>query len=429
MFLRIVRQSFVRSRRRKALAVLAVALGTAVATAMLAVSLDVGDKMGRELRSFGANIVATPAADSLAVEMGGVDYRPVAQGAFIQEADLPKLKGIFWRNAVSAFAPFLYVPAQLHPGSNHPGSNHGRSAVVVGTWMDREFQAADGEKFRTGVRATNPTWQVQGGWPDDSAPTQALAGRRLALRPDDQVWVKSAEGEAQLRVTGVLTTGGPEEDQLFVPLGIAQRLANAPGQVRKVQISAVIKPDDDFARRDPATMTRAEYDRWYCTPYVGSIAKQVQEALPGAVARQIRQVAQNEGEVLGKIQWLMLLVTAAALGASALAISSATATVVIERRAEIALMKALGSPEWLVGVVFSTEAALEGLLGGLLGYAAGVLLAGYVGQVIFSAPVSAPPLMFPLTLALALGVSLFGAFLPLRAAVKFSPAVILKEGR
>ncbi len=155
MFFRILRESFARSRRRKLLAMLAVALGTAVATAMLAVSLDVGDRMGRELRSFGANIVATPASDSLAIEVGGVDYRPVSSGAFLREADLPRLKSIFWRNAITAFAPFLHVPAQVN----------GRAVVAAGTWMDHAFAAPDGEQFRTGARDVNPTWQVEGAWP------------------------------------------------------------------------------------------------------------------------------------------------------------------------------------------------------------------------------------------------------------------------
>ncbi len=426
MFLRVVGESFARSPRRKALSVIAVALGTAVATAMLAVSLDVGDKMGREMRAFGANIVATPAADSLAVEVGGIDYRPVAEGAFIREADLPRLKSIFWRNNITAFAPFLYVPARWN----------GRPVVVVGAWMDREYRAGDGQKFRTGIRATNPTWQVEGAWPADSAANDALAGRRLGLKPGGQIAVEvagapertlRAGARAELRITGVLDTGGPEEDQIFVPLGTAQNLAGAPGQVRKVQISAIIKPDDAFALRNPATMTPAEYERWSCTPYVGSIARQVQDALPGAVARPVRQVAQNEGEVLRKIQWLMLLLTAGALAAAGLMISSATATIVIERRVEIALMKALGSPAWLVAAFFLAEAAFQGLVGGLAGYGGGLLLAGYVARTIFGAPVAAPPLLFPLALSLALAVSLAGAFAPLRAALAFAPAVVLKE--
>src|SRR3989304_2815027 len=107
MFWRLVRESLwrPRNRRRAAWAALAVALGTAVAAAMLNVSLDVGDKVGRELRSLGANIVLTPAADSLPVEIGGIDYRPVSEGAYISEASLSKLKEIYWRNNIIAFAP------------------------------------------------------------------------------------------------------------------------------------------------------------------------------------------------------------------------------------------------------------------------------------------------------------------------------------
>lgn len=420
MFFRVVRESFARSCRRKALAIVAVGLGAAVATAMLAVSIDVGDKISRELRSFGANIVATPAADSLLVEMGDVDYRPVGRGALIREADLPKLKAIFWRNNILAFAPFLSVPAVVN----------GRTAVVAGTWMDHEISAPGGGKFRTGARATNPTWHVEGAWPEDGSAESAaggLAGRRLGFPQGARVHLKTVHGDASLTVMGVLTTGGPEEDQLFVPLRIAQHLAGAAGQVSKVQISALIKPDDEFALRDTASMTREEYDRWYCTPYVGSIARQVQEALPGSIARQVRQVAQNEGAILGKIRWLMLLITIAALAAAGLAISSTTATVVIERRAEIALMQALGAPQSIVALLFLTEAAIEGIIGGLAGYTAGALLAGYVGRSIFGAALSIPAPVFPLILAVAVSVSLLGAYSPLRGALRFSPAVALKE--
>ncbi|MGC1416554.1 MAG: hypothetical protein WA817_14805, partial [Candidatus Acidiferrum sp.] len=92
MFLRLVADSFTRRPRRKVLTAAALALGMAVVTAALSVSLDVGDRLAREFRSLGANLVVTPAADSLPLEIGGVDYRPVNAGAYLPEADLPKIK-------------------------------------------------------------------------------------------------------------------------------------------------------------------------------------------------------------------------------------------------------------------------------------------------------------------------------------------------
>src|SRR6202040_1075324 len=113
MFLRLVADSFTRRPKRKMLTLAALALGMAVATAALSVALDVGDRLAREFRSLGANLLVTPEADTLPLEIGGVDYRPVDSGIFLSEAQLGKLKTIFWRNNVIGFAPFLDVPVTI----------------------------------------------------------------------------------------------------------------------------------------------------------------------------------------------------------------------------------------------------------------------------------------------------------------------------
>src|SRR6201997_5281223 len=115
MFFRLVADSFGRRPRRKLLTGAALALGMAVATAALSVSLDVGDRLAREFRSLGANLLVTPKADSLPLEIGGVDYRPVNAGAYLPESDLGKLKTIFWRNNIVGFAPILEVQAHVLP--------------------------------------------------------------------------------------------------------------------------------------------------------------------------------------------------------------------------------------------------------------------------------------------------------------------------
>ena len=96
MFLRLLFESFRRQKRRKSVALLAIALGMSIATAMIAVGTDIGDKINQELRSLGANIVVTPIEDTLDVNIGGVNLKPASEGAFINEQDLIKIKGIFW---------------------------------------------------------------------------------------------------------------------------------------------------------------------------------------------------------------------------------------------------------------------------------------------------------------------------------------------
>src|SRR6201993_3192156 len=113
MFIRLVADSFSRRPRQKLRPVAPLALVMFVATAALSVSLDVGDRLAREFRSLGANLLVTPQADSLPLEIGGVDYRPVNSGAYLAEADLDKLKTIFWRNNIIAFAPILEISASV----------------------------------------------------------------------------------------------------------------------------------------------------------------------------------------------------------------------------------------------------------------------------------------------------------------------------
>src|SRR5271168_2729472 len=165
MFLRLVADSFTRRPRRKLLTAAALSLGMAVVTAALSVSLDVGDRLASEFRSLGANLVVTPAADSLPLEIGGVDYRPVNAGAYLPEADLPKIKTVFWHNNIVAFAPTLQSQVQTAKWNpaNRELENHAEAALI-GTWVGHRVALPDGGVFTTGIERTNSWWTVDGRW-------------------------------------------------------------------------------------------------------------------------------------------------------------------------------------------------------------------------------------------------------------------------
>src|SRR5450755_1276192 len=157
MFVRLVYESFRRQKRRKLLAGIAITLGVTVATAMIGVATDVGDKINRELRSYGANLIVTPQEDTLDVQIGGVNLKPPSDGAYLNEADLPKIKGMFWRNNIVGFAPML--PVNITMGDE-------KQITLLGTYFSRHVVFGQ-QDFVTGVRSTHPWWKVQGAWPDD----------------------------------------------------------------------------------------------------------------------------------------------------------------------------------------------------------------------------------------------------------------------
>ena len=427
MFVRLITDSFKRQPRRKLLTTAALALGTAVATATLTVALDVGDRLAREFRSLGANLLVTPEADTLPLEIGGVDYRPVDSGVFLSEAQLGKLKTIFWRNNVIGFAPFLDVPvAAASPNSPAPVRT-----TLIGTWYRHGVSVPNGGGvFVTGVASTSPGWPIEGNWFSDNSDNEAVVGanlaRRAGLRAGQTLDIRTGQASSQLSITGIISTGGQEDDAILAPLEVAQQLAGKPGQYRRLLVSALTKPEDAFSERDPKSMNPAEFDRWYCSPYISSISRQIQEQLPGVNVRPIRQVAEGEGQILSRVQSLMWLVTFAALLAAALAVASTAGTTVLERTAEVALMKALGARCRLVGAFFLGEQWFMAIVGGLAGYVAGMGLAHVLGQQIFGVSPSTRLILLPVIVGLAAAVATAGSLLPLRKVMKLDPAPALR---
>ncbi len=433
MFLRIVADSFGRRPRHKLLTGAALALGMGVATAALSVSLDVGDRLAKEFRSLGANLLVTPQADSLPLEIGGVDYRPVNAGAYLPEADLPKLKTIFWHNNIVAFAPILEVRAEALPFTREGQLGKWIEDVpIVGTWADHALPLPDGGEFQTGVVKTNPWWEIDGRWFSNGS-MECVIGAAFAKKNQIKIGdsISLATGDvdkipAPLKVTGVLSSGGPEDESVVVPLSRAQALAGKQGQYRKLYVSALTKPEDAFAKRDPKTFTPKEYDTWFCTPYISSIAFQIQQELPGTDVRVIRRVAEGEGQILTRVRMLLWLVTGAALLAAALAVGASSAASVIERRTEIGLMKALGAGSGTVGFLLAAEQLLLAFVGGGAGYALGIIFARRLGEKIFGAAPEPSLIVFFVILGLAAGVTILGSAFPLRRASRYEPAPILR---
>jgi putative ABC transport system permease protein len=424
MFLRLLFESFRRQKRRKTVALLAIALGMSIATAMIAVGNDIGDKINQELRSLGANLVITPIEDTLDVNIGGVNLKPASEGAVINEQDLIKIKSIFWGHNIKGYAPFLSDAKPVKTASGN------LQAELIGTYFAQPLHYGN-DQFSTGVRILNPWWKVQGEWPQDYANwpvnhPDVLAGSKLAEQAGLAIGDVIEIGGHKLHISGILNTGGAEDQAIVAPLHIVQIILGQPNAVKRVTVSALTKPEDAFARKDPEKMSPVVRDRWYCSPYANSIAYQLREVLPNARVEQIRQVEQNQGRVLSRVSGLMLLLTLAALVAAALAVSAAMAATILERRQEVGLMKSLGAGNSAVASLFLTEAALLAVGGGLIGFLAGAALAHRIGQGVFGSAIVVHPVVLAVVLCAALVVTFIGSAGAVRKVIQFDPAVVLR---
>jgi putative ABC transport system permease protein len=419
----MLKGALLRQRRRMVMVALTVALGTSLTTAMLNVMLDVGDKVNRELKAYGANIMVIPKAASVLKDLYGVEG---ASTQYLAEADLGKIKTIFWAHNIVTFAPFLETKANLGQAGNE--------VTLVGTWFDRSLELPTGEVAETGIKPLKSWWQVEGDWVKDSETQSAMVGSLLAaklgIRAGDELEIPVAGGgrSERLKVRGIVSSGGLEDEQVFVPMAFVQRIMNLPGKVGKVEVSAITTPENELARRaahDPKGLTLKEWETWYCTAYVSAIAYQIEEVVTDSRAKPIRQVAESEGVILQKTQLLMLLITILSLIGSALAISNLLTAGVMERSKEIGLLKALGATDGTILSQNLAESVATGIAGGALGYFSGLGFAQVIGRSVFGSAVAINPMVIPLVTILVIMVILAGSLPAVRMLVSLRPAEVL----
>lgn len=424
MLWRMLRQTWGRNLRRKLLAVLTVFLASGLISALLAVSIDIGDKMSRELKSYGANILIEPAGQAALPALFSEQSNPLSGQDFLDEKELPNIKDIFWRNNIVGFAPLLGGEVMLN----------GQPVNILGTFFNQPVDVPDEEDYRIGQQAVSPYWQVTGAWPQEpvAEQPQTLAGqalaKRLGLKAGDRLTLQGEKTAQTVTVSGILASGGDEDNQLVMPLSIAQTLLGLPGKVQAIRVSALTVPENELSRRareNLDALNAEEYDLWYCTAFVSSIAHQLEEAISGSVVRPIWQVAASEGVVIDKIQLLLAVVTLAALVAAAMGIASLMTSTIMERAKEIGLMKALGARQWQIMLLFYLEAASSGLLGGAAGCVAGWGLAKSIGLMLFDAPLNFAWVVVPCVLVVAVLIALIGTWFPARRIARLYPVEAL----
>jgi putative ABC transport system permease protein len=379
MFWRVVWKLLRASRARLAVALLAVVSGAAVCSALINLSLDAERKLTREFRALGANVIISPPHAALATG---------PETPLLDESVMDRLAALRTPEVVAA-APYLYVVAR------QPAGETGPSVIVAGTWLDE-------------VRRMSAWWKLDGQWVERRSDlARCLVGRnaarQLGLTPGSPLELRSLGRSIVLTVAGVVSTGGTEDHQVFVNLAVAQQLARSPGRIALVQLSITGTP-----------------------AAIEAYANRLAARLPGFEVRPLRQLAEAEGQLLGRIRLLIVSTVALILALTTLCVLATMAALAMERRRDVGLMKALGGSMSRVLRLFLAEAGSLGIAGGVIGYGFGVLLSQWMGRRVFGVAISARPEVLPVIVCLMLGVALVGAW-PLRLLSRTRPAAILRD--
>ncbi|MBQ9257408.1 MAG: ABC transporter permease, partial [Acidaminococcaceae bacterium] len=317
MYFTMVTNALLRRKLRMFIALLAVAIGATIISGMITVYKEVPEQMGREFRAYGANLLLLPASGTTTM----------------QEAKLPAVYQKLQGHEIVGSAPFLYERLKIN-----------ESPVLVG-----------GTDFDM-VKKVSPYWQINGAMP--SADKEILLGHELAekfqAKPGEKIILALGDGswESPFTVSGIVRTGGKEEQFAYMDLQSLQEIVNKPGIISMAQVSVVANA--------------AELD---------AFTRQMAEEEPSIHPQTVKQIASSEQTVLGKLQALVLLVTVVVLLLTLVCVGTTMTEVVSERRREIGLKKALGADNRNIAAEFFGESCMLGLLGGILGTVCGYLFA------------------------------------------------------
>ncbi|MBQ3692668.1 MAG: ABC transporter permease [Clostridia bacterium] len=426
MFFRMIRGTLFRQWKKMLMIAFTIALGASLATAMLSVMLDVGDKVNQELKTYGANITVVPKESSVLNELYELEGGE-SSGAYLREDELGKIKTIFWAFNIVDYAPFVNVSAALDDETE---------VTVVGSWFNHHIDLPTGEQLDAGVTSMRSWWEISSGeWLDEqnsSNENSAMVGKALAEKESisvgSTIHIKGSSKDNTFIVVGIFDAGGDEDDKIFVPLNAAQELADLDGCIDSIEVSALTTPDNELAEKaakDPSSLTVSQYETWYCTAYVSSICYQIQEVITDSVASPVRQVADSEGAILEKTELLMVLITILSLIGAALGICNLVTASVMERSSEIGLMKAIGAQNGAVSGLVLTEIFITAIIGGFAGFFAGFGFAQIIGHTVFGSSITMRPMVIPIVAVLVVIVTLIGSIPAIRMLLRLRPTEVL----
>ena len=393
MYLKMVVSSLVRRSSRLIVAVLAIAIGATTLSGLVTIYYDIPRQLGREFRSYGANLVLLPRGDTK-----------------ILRGDLEAVRRIIGGDRIVGMAPYRYQTVKINE----------QPYIIAGTDLDE-------------ARKNSPFWYVEGEWGTKDRPDQVMVGKEIArtlnLSLGDDFVVKgvkygqsavaskqtfSAEENVKkdvgtqyfsrkLYVRGIITTGGAEEGFIFTDADMLNELIGDEFRSDVVECSVMA---------DAAGL--------------GTLSSAIESELPSVQPRAVRRLTQSQDIVLGKLQALVYLVTIVVLLITMISVYTTMMAMVAERKREIGLKKALGAENGLIIGEFLGEGVLLGFIGGALGVLLGFEFAQQVSLSVFGRAIHFQWLLIPITIAVFIAITILASILPVRKVMDIHPAIVLR---
>ena len=369
--IKTILSSLIRRRSRIIIALLGVAIGATVLLGMVTLCFDIPRQMGQEFRSYGANLLLMPANNQPTVSM----------------ADVKKAVSLLPQDKLLGVTPFRYGAVRVN---QHP-------YTIVGTNFNQ-------------VTKTSPYWHIEGSLPQNSH--EVMIGTDIAnfanLNVGSEISIsgkskQDSRFDEELTITGIVKTGRAEDNFIFVDLHDLEQFFKESDQAEVVEVSITASQNE-------------------LKDYIDNIKSQSTTIEP----HLIKWVTQSETSVLGKLSSLLYLVTIVVLVLTMICVATTMMTVVMERRKEIGLKKAIGANNKSIAKEFLAEGLVLGITGGIIGVICGLIFAQVISSNVFGRSIIIEFYLIPSTILISAIVTVIACLIPVKRALDVEPALVLR---
>ena len=375
MFWRIVGHLLVANPSRLFVILLALGSGAAITAALLNLQIDAKRRLTTDFSAFGPNVLITPRTVGSA--SGATLDESIIKQVPLASSDMNHVGG----------AAYLYLIAD----ASSTLARDRQRVVVAGV----HALGADNLAISARTNLQSPDKQL------------CIIGHEVVaqmhLQVGDRLMLRGPENQEPCQIAFVTHSGDAEDTQVLPHLDVAQRLAGLPGRISLIQLTV---------RGTPKQIDR----------YISAL----QQKLPDAEVRPIRQFTEGEAKIYNRISGLLTATVLIILLLTFFCVMAAMTNVAMERRNDVGLMKALGGSVRRIVRLFFAEAALLGLAGGLIGSTIGILLSTWLGKAVFGLAARPRLIVYPIAIMLTFLVSLASA-LPLRRLASIRPASVFRD--
>ncbi len=370
MLVKMIYSSLLRRKSRMLVALLAVAIGGTILSGLMTIYYDIPRQMGKEFRSYGANMV----------------FLPVNESVKVDGEDFTRLKKDLSAYDVEGITPLSFKNIRVNE----------QPVIMAGTYFDQ-------------IDKTRPFWKVSGNLPKNE--NEVLVGVELAnkfrveagsvlnleYKIDEENYSTN-----KFTVSGIVESGKSEDAMVFVDF---DKMVEIVGDSEIVDVIETSISADKEA--------------------LDNIVKKY-ESSETLTAKLVKMVASSENTVLSKLQALVWLVSIIVLILTLISVGTTMMAAVMERRKEIGLKKALGAPNKSITREFLVEGLFLGVFGGIFGMILGFLFAQSVSMKVFGRAIDIQLSIAIITIVISVIITVAASFIPVKRATEIDPAVVLK---